>query len=282
MPQRNFPAFDCDNFTETCDALHAYTQVIGDWRAACLPRRKHWWHGSVYPSVRGITTGLIHSDVDFELELDLQADRLNARIAGGCTLNESLAGRSGYELAEVVANFLLDQGIEPALVPKIRQDENHEVETSVYSAEIAKNLGTVLRSISAAMTTFRSSIAEETSPIQVWPHHFDMAMLWLPGEKIPGMDPADEETSEKQMNFGFALGDAIISEPYFYITATPLPDELRGLSLPDGAYWHNEGFRGVVLPYKKLMEESNPLCFLISLWNRLLAAGRHTMLENTH
>ena len=42
--------------------------------------------------------------------------------------------------------------------------------------------------------------------------------------KIPGQDPADEESSDKQMNFGFTFGDEGIPEPYFYITAYPLPD----------------------------------------------------------
>ena len=270
------------NFTATCDALHVYSQVMGDWRAACLPRQKHWWHGSVYPSTRGITTGLVHSSIDFELELDLQSDHVYVRVAGGCTLSESLGGRSAHELAVFVANHLVDQGIEPALIPEKRQHENHKVETSGYSAEIANNLGAVLRSVSAAMTTFRASIAEETSPIQVWPHHFDMAMLWLPGEKILGMDPADEEISEKQMNFGFAFGDAFIPDPYFYVTAYPLPDDLPGLSLPDGAFWQSEGFRGVVLTYERLLQESNPQYFLISLWNGLLAAGRHYMLDKAN
>ena len=225
---------------------------------------------------------MIHSSIDFELELDLQADHLRARTAGGCTLSESLGGRSGHELADVVTNFLVDQGIDFALVPQERQLESHEVVMSGYLSEIANNVSAVLRSISAAMTTFRASIAEETSPIQLWPHHFDLAMLWLPGEKIPGMDPADEEISEKQMNFGFAFGDAIIPDPYFYVTAYPLPDELPELLLPDGTYWQSEGFRGAVLTYERLMEESNPQYFLVSFWNGLLTAGRHYMLDNAN
>ena len=36
-----------------------------------------------------------------------------------------------------------------------------------------------------------------------------LAMIWLAGEKIPGQDPTDEEYSEKQMNFGFSLGDEL-------------------------------------------------------------------------
>ena len=44
-------------------------------------------------------------------------------------------------------------------------------------------------------------------------HCFDLSMIWLPGETIPGQDPDDEENADKQMNSGFTLSDAGITEP---------------------------------------------------------------------
>jgi hypothetical protein len=280
MSQHAFPELNAKEIVETRDAVHVYAQVIGDWRTSCLAHRKHWWQITVYPSVRGLTTGMIQADIDFELELDLQADRLLGQIAGGDTLSEPLGGRSGRDLADIVASFLTDQGIDPALVPEDKKRESHSVTASGYSADIAASLGTAARSVSAAMTAFRAPIAEETSLIQIWPHHFDLAMLWLPGEKIPGQDPADEEISDKQMNFGFVFGDAGIPEPYFYVTAYPLPDALPGLALPDGTIWQSEGFSGAVLLYRRLLEETNPQDYLVSLWTGLLSAGRQQMLNH--
>ena len=270
--QRTFPDLICDDFAETRDALQVYTQIIGDWRAACLPRRKHWWQLSVYPSVRGLTTGMIHSSIDFELELDLQSDRLHARIADGCTMSEPLGGRPGRELAAALASFLTGQGIDPRLVPDNKQRHSHDVMAPGYSSEVAGNLAAILRSISAALTVFRSRVSEETSPIQLWPHHFDLAMLYLPGEKVPGQDPANEELSDKQLNFGFIFGDEFIPEPYFYVTAYPLPDGLTAVTLPDGTQWQSDGFSGAVLLYRRLLEETNPWEYLVGLWNGLLSA----------
>jgi hypothetical protein len=82
------------------------------------------------------------------------------------------------------------------------------------------------------------------------------------------------------MNFGFAFGDAGIPEPYFYITAYPLPDALPELVLPEGTIWQSEGFSGAVLPYRRLLEEPSPQDYLVNLWNSLLAAGRQHMLDN--
>lgn len=280
MSQHAFPKLIAEEITATRDAVQVYAQVIGDWRTSCLAHRKHWWQISIYPSVRGLTTGMIQAGIDFELELDLNADRLLGHVAGGGALSEPLAGRSGRELASIVASFLTDQGIDPGLIPEDKKRESHNLTTAGYSADIADSLGAAVRSISAAMAAFRAPIGEETSPIQIWPHHFDLAMLWLPGKKIPGQDPADEEVSDKQMNFGFAFGDAGIPEPYFYATAYPLPDALPGLALPEGTTWQSEGFSGAVLLYRRLLEEDNPQDYLVSLWNALLAAGRQHLLDN--
>jgi len=281
MTTNAFPVLNAEEIVETRDAVHAYAQVIGDWRTSCLARRKHWWQITVYPSVRGLTTGMIQAaDIDFELELDLQADLLLGHVAGGGNLSEPLGGRSGRDLADAVAGFLTDQGIDPGLVPEDKKRESHDITAAGYSADIADSLGSAVRSISAAMAAFRAPVAEETSPIHIWPHHFDLAMLWLPGEKIPGQDPMDEESSDKQMNFGFAFGDEGIPEPYFYVTAYPLPDALPGLALPDGTIWQSDGFNGAVLLYRRLLEETNPHDYLVSLWNSLLSTGRLHMLDN--
>ena len=147
-----------------------------------------------------------------------------------------------------------------------------------YSSEQANKLARTISAVTAALISFRAGVREETSPIQLWPHHFDLAMLWLPGDKVPDQDPNDEEFADKQMNFGFTFGDEGIPEPYFYITAYPLPDAFSTLELPDGTQWQSDGFTGAVITYRRLLEESDPTDYLLRLWSQLLAFGkRHHM-----
>ena len=271
---QSFPKLDPLAIRPTLNAVHAYTQVLGDWLGAGLPRRKHWWNLSVRPSVEGISTGLVQMGVDFQLELALGRDRLEGQVAGGGSFSEPLGGRPSRELAEIVRSFLADHGIDPELIPAQKNRQRDALETPAYSVEIAETLGVALRSVNAALSKFRAGIREETSPIQIWPHHFDLSMLWLSGKKIPGQDPDNEEYSDSQMNFGFAFGDELIPEPYFYITAYPFPAALTALSLPPGATWNDSGFKGVVLPYSSLVENHEPTGYLVDLWNELLVAGR--------
>ena len=148
--------------------------------------------------------------------------------------------------------------------------------------QLATLMADALAAVSSTLARFRAGIAEETSPIQLWPHHFDLSMLWLPGTKIPGQDPDDEEHSDKQMNFGFSFGDDGIPEPYFYVTAYPLPDNFPDLALPPGAHWKSEGFSGAVVGYHDLSATADPEDYLLRLWDVLLAAGRERMLSGSN
>jgi hypothetical protein len=278
----HFPELDPAAIAATRDALHAYSLVLGDYPAACRPKRKHWWHISLRPSLDGMTSGVIRAPghfeqrhlepFDFELDLDPTHSLVRARTSNGAELTEPLHGQPASALAETVSNFLTANGLDPSLVPQ--NPSGTDMSTAGYTSDAAANLAAAWRAISTAMETFRAGIREETSPVQLWPHHFDLAMMWLPGDKIPGQDPDDEENADKQMNFGFTFGDTGIAEPYFYITAYPLPDAFPALPLPAGTTWHSDGFTGAVLLYQSLVQTADPQAYLLDLWNALLAADR--------
>ncbi len=274
MPTQQFPTLDPQIIAPTKAALHAYAGVLGGWLKACRPVRKHWWHASLRPSLNGLTTGVVHAGIDFELELNLRLSQLQGRTSGGEHLIEPLQGQSPTELADAIKDFLMTAGIDRSCIP-----EQASVTDGFdgYSAAQAETLGITLNSVAAAMGDFRAGIREESSPIQLWPHHFDLSMIWLPGDKIAGQDPENEEYSDKQMNFGFTFGDEGIPEPYFYVTAYPLPDALPALELPDGTEWRSEGFSGAVLLYRNLIHSADPNVYLSRLWNDLLSAGREHM-----
>ncbi len=260
-----FPVLDVDAMRETRDALHACSRVLGDTLKASRSKRKHWWHASLRPSLTGLTTGVVHATVDFEIELSFRDSELLVRKANGAQAQESLRGQSAAD----VADFLRTAGIREG-----EPDAAATEQFAGYSPTEAQKLGQALSAVTAAMVAFRATIREETSPIQLWPHHFDLSMIWLPGPKIAGQDPDDEEHSDKQMNFGFAFGDDGIEEPYFYVTAFPLPDALPTLELPGGTVWQSEGFSGAVLLYRDLVATDDPAAYLHELWSRLYAAGR--------
>ena len=83
------------------------------------------------------------------------------------------------------------------------------------------------------------------------------------------------------MNFGFTFGDDAIPEPYFYVTAYPLPTALPRMYLPSGTTWRSQPFNGAVLPYRTLANMDEPAAYLKNLWQALLAAGEQHLGENS-
>lgn len=280
MTRTRFPAIDEEAIANTRDALHAYARILGHCLKASRPKRKHWWHASLRPSLTGLTTGVIHSDIDFELTLDLRSNLLRARTASGEAHDEPLNGQPVYQLADAVLDFLVSSGAKRSITADLELDRDTASNFDAYYDEQTNLIGRVFGDVASVLAEFRAEIAEESSPIQIWPHHFDMSLLWLPGEKIPGQDPNNEEYSDKQMNYGFVLGDESIPEPYFYVSAYPLPEQLAGIKFPPGVRWETTAFNGALLTYETLLQSSDPRALLLDWWRLMLRAGQEFMLEH--
>ncbi|MEM6751101.1 MAG: DUF5996 family protein, partial [Planctomycetota bacterium] len=69
-----------------------------------------------------------------------------------------------------------------------------------------------------------------TTALWLWPHHFDLGLLWLPS-------PAADPQKDPSLGLGFSLGDAAIQHPYYYanpygITDAPLASLALGEDAP--------------------------------------------------
>ena len=102
-------------------------------------------------------------------------------------------------------------------------------------------------------------------------------MNWFSGRLVPDVDPADEEKADEQMNFGFLTGDGSIEDAYIYATAYPAPEGWAALDLPDGAYWHTEGWTGAILPYAAVAAAADPRGELLGFVRAVQAHGRSLM-----
>ncbi len=180
MPTHQYPILNAQSLSPTRDALHAYARILGDGLKTSRAKRKHWWHASLRPSLTGISTGLVRSAIDFEIELNLRDSVLQCHNANGAQLTQELTGQSPTEINALVRGFTEADGVD---------DSGIEAEFAGYSREAAGKMGRTIGLISSALESFRSGIAEETSPIQLWPHHFDLSMLWARGRENPRPGP---------------------------------------------------------------------------------------------
>lgn len=273
MNELNFPVLRIVDGRATRDALHDYARVLGHFRRELTPPQKHWWHITLSVSTRGLTTTPMPGGSG-AVELTLSPiDRcVDITSSGGATVTIPLAGQSAHDLGAEIAGVLDRLGVAaPAPTPAFNTVPYD------YDPAAAASFWAAFASVDLVFKEFKGRLREESGPVQIFPHHFDVSLNWFSGRRVPGVDPADAENADEQMNFGFVAGDANMPEAYFYATAYPTPDGLTKAELPDGAYWQTEGFTGAVMPYATIAEASDGRARLLDFLETAQQAGADLM-----
>ncbi|MCR4302181.1 MAG: DUF5996 family protein [Sulfuricaulis sp.] len=274
MAHNGFPPLALADWRATRDTLHGYARVLGAIRAAITPKQKRWWHISLRVAPDGLTTTDIPAgESHFALCLDLTAHRLVIQANHAQPPHIPLGGQSSAVLGAQIVTALEYLGIKP----DIDKAKLGDAKPAHYDRAAVEHFWRALQRIDATIKRFHENLGANTSPVQLWPHHFDLAMNWFSGRKVPGADPADEEASEEQMNFGFSTGDDGINHAYFYITAYPLPGDLVKMKLPPDAIWHTQGWTGAIMPYAALTKVEQPEEKLLGFMQIVHNAGSRLM-----
>ena len=238
------------------------------------PKQKHWWHISLRVGATGLTTTPIPANgFVFEITLDFMLHRLLIETSKGDVREFPLMGQSAADFCTKLIDELGILGITPDIDHTLFQDET----LGTYDETAVFTMWQAFTQIDAVFKAFKGSIRGETSPMQLWPHHFDMAMLWITGRLIDGQDPENEEYADEQVNFGFSTGDNTIPDAYFYATVYPMPDDLTERPLPDPAYWHTRGFNGAILMYETLVDADDPSATLTQFLNATREAASKSL-----
>lgn len=113
-------------------------------------------------------------------------------------------------------------------------------------AELARYFGNAQRLLSELCEQHA-----DASPVQVWPHHFDIAIL------IP-LDATEASAPRQTLGVGLSPGDESFAEPYWYVSPWPAPEE-AALPVIDGpGSWQAEPFFAAVLTASEMLAASGP------------------------
>ena len=112
-----FPDLDLDSWRPTRDALRDYARVLGQMRRALAPPQKHWWHITLIPSVRGLTTTPMPGERGaIELTLDIANSRVEAISSDGSSEELALVGQSARDINVALERAVRNFGTEPPLL----------------------------------------------------------------------------------------------------------------------------------------------------------------------
>jgi hypothetical protein len=283
----DWPPLDYAGWTPTRHTIHRYAQTVGKIRMALTPYRNHWWHVTLYPGTRGLTTGPmpVADGRSVEILFDFVDHRMVITTSTGESrsfdLHDGLACSDFYsQLFGALAALGVEVNIHPAPFdlkgPLLSEDREHDA----YDSEAVERFWTVLRRTAEVMDRFAGRFNGKQSPAQLFWHSFDLALARYSGRPAPPREGADAVTleaySHEVIAFGFWPGDDKVPSASFYSYTAPAPDGLTSEPLePAAAFW-NEQAGTAYLPYDDVRNSADPGRTLVEFFESAYQAGATT------
>ncbi|MCM4082432.1 DUF5996 family protein [Paractinoplanes hotanensis] len=262
-----WPRLRVADWADTRDTLHMWTQIVGKVRMAYAPPVNHWWHVTLYPSARGLTTSAVpHGSGVFDLEFDFLDHRLHVRTSDGGSRDVTLEPKSVATFYGETFEALAALGVKPRIhaVPNeveraVPFADDHEHKS--YDGAAAQLFWRQLLQAERVLGRFRSEFVGKSSPVHFFWGAMDLACTRFSGgiaPPHPGGAPncppwvMREGYSHELASFGFWPGGG--EEGAFYSYAYPEPP---GYAERTAAYY-DKALQECVLPYETVAEAADP------------------------
>lgn len=264
------------NFEPTRQTLHLYSNAIGVVPRAHGIVHPKWWHISLKLRPDGLTTDNIPLPDGgvLALRLDLNQHQLVLFSSSGETKSVGLAdGLTGSEIGDWVITAVSQFGLNGSYSrEKFANDEPRS-----YDPEQAQHYFAVLANVVRTFEAHRASLDGPVSPVQIWPHGFDIAFEWFGNRVERAEEHGEVQEFPSQLNLGFYPGSDSLA-PYFYSNPWPFEGEvLLDKPLPAGASWHTAGWQGAMLPYSALIDQPDAEARLLQFAKTVYASAAPTL-----
>ena len=222
-------------------ALHQVSLVIGAIRVACSEPLPHDLQFSLEVTAGGLSTSELRCGG--ALHIDFEALQLTCRRGDCDVFSLNFLGHSQVSLMRQLLAALADFGciVQPSM-KTITSDSQFDIDS-----ELACAYWKTLSAMFAALERFRATLGGGTTPLVLWPHHFDLAFIWFATE---GRD----EQRDPQIAYGFAPNSPGLARPYVYAYAWSEPTGYLNLPLAFPARAIAEEYTGLYSDYDKLRE----------------------------
>ena len=278
----SWPALPLDEWRDTCDTLHMWTQIIGKVRLALTPTINHWWNVPLYVSASGLTTSAIdYGDRWFDVEFDFVGDVLRIRTSTGDDRTVALAPRTVADFYDETMAALKALGIDVRIwtMPVEFSDPipfDKDVTHRSYDREYVLRFWQILALTEEVFTSFRARFIGKCSPIHFFWGSFDLAVTRFSGRPNP-QRPEDvinrEAYSHEVSSVGWWAGDSRLELPTYYSYATPEPPGFRSAGVSPAPTYYNSSLSGFYLHYDEVRRSLDPEKTLLDFCETTYAAA---------
>jgi hypothetical protein len=264
----DWPALPLEEWVETKETLHRWTQVVGKIRMSLTPMVNHWWNVPLYVTARGLTTSLIpYGDRWFDMEFDFVAHLLRVRASDGAEHDIPLGPRTVADLYAEVFSVLRSLSIACEISPMTTEIENptrldRDQDHKSYDRPYVERFWRILALTHCVFSEFRAPFIGKCSPVHFFWGGFDLAVTRFSGRRAPERPGADAITREgyshEVSSVGYWPGDNRLAQGSFYSYAAPEPAGFRQSPVRPAQAYYNEPLGGFYLHYDDLRRSADP------------------------
>jgi hypothetical protein len=266
----NWPSVSYDLWAETCDTLHAHTQVLGKLAAALAPPEPQLLHAALRLSARGWETSPLPApdgSGSLVVALDLRVHEAVIEHSAGQTRRIPLT--PDRPVAEVTRDVLaavaqLAGAIKinpvPQEVPwRLPLDEDYQ--HTRYDPGQAGQYFAAATQAALVLAAFRAPYRGRSTQVNAWWGSFDLAVSLFSG--LPADSPSDDFIMRNAANaqlieIGWWPGDPRYPNAAFYAYAHPAPPAFGRASLsPASARW-DEALGEYILDWDEIRAAPDP------------------------
>ncbi len=265
-----WPTLSYQEWSATCDTLHAHTQVLGKLAAALAPAEPQLQHAALRLTARGWETAplpapdgsgalVVALDLRTHEVLVEHSERGAQRVA---LVPDRAVGEVTCEVLDAVRSLAgaVDIDPKPQEVPwSVPLDEDHE-HRRYDPSQVASYFAAATRA-ALILAGFRAPYRGRSTPVNAWWGSFDLAVSLFSG--LPADPPSDDFIMRNAMDaqevaIGWWPGDPRNGKAAFYAYAHPAPEGFAAATLsPPSARW--DGALGeYILNWDDVCNSPNP------------------------
>jgi hypothetical protein len=240
-------------WSATCDTLHAHTQVLGKLAVALAPPEPELQHAALRLTARGWETAPLPAPDGsgaFTATLDLRAHEAVVEHSGGkarriALVPDRAVGEVTRELLAAVRSVAGEVKIDPRpqevswTVPLDEDDEHARYDPDQVASYFAAATRAAL-----VLAAFRAPYRGRSTPVNAWWGSFDLAVSLFSG--LPADPPSADFIMRNAMDaqevaVGWWPGDLRYGKAAFYAYAHPAPEGFAEAKLsPAAARWDGQ------------------------------------------
>lgn len=263
-----WPSLPFEAWSETCETLHLWTQIVGKVRLTLSSPLNHWWHSSLYVTSRGMTTSPIpYEHGTFEVMFDFIDHSLLILTSNRISKVIPLIPRSVADFYQEFMASLHALGIQVTIktLPNevknpiaFEQDHVHASYDPVY----ANRFWRILVQIDQVFEVFRSHFVGKCSPVHFFWGSFDLAVTRFSGRRAPERAGSDRVTREayshEVISCGFWPGNDTSPTPAFYSYTAPEPPGLKTAAIRPSSAFYSPDVSEFLLKYDDMRSVDAP------------------------